>query len=224
MNRLAQLDWEKGGDGLLPAVVQHAQTGTVLMLAYMNAQALARPRETGRVTFYSRSKQRLWTKGETSGNYLRLVDLKADCDGDTLLVSALPAGPVCHLGTATCFDAEADGTAPPADGTKAPGGPPRADDVLGDLEAVIAGRAAALAADPDAAAESYVARLLARGPAKTAQKVGEEGVEVALAVAAEDDAAVISEAADLVFHLLVALRARGLPFADVLRELDRRRR
>lgn len=214
--RIAGLDWHKQpAAGLLPAVVQHAHGGEVLMLGFMNPAALQKTLETGLVTFFSRSRNALWTKGETSGNTLRLVDVRADCDADTLLVRALPDGPVCHLGHRTCFDAQAssDDATPPWS-------------TLRTLEAVIAERARALAAGDAAVTEStsYVARLLAKGPRKAAQKVGEEGVEVALAVVDEDDAALIGEAADLLFHLLVALRTRGLGLEDVTRELQRRRR
>jgi phosphoribosyl-ATP pyrophosphohydrolase/phosphoribosyl-AMP cyclohydrolase len=211
MNRLEQLDWNKSPDGLLPAVVQHADDGRVLMLGYMNREALRETQASGRVTFYSRSRQTLWTKGETSGNWLRMISLQADCDADTLLVQARPVGPVCHLGTATCFDS-------PDAAPKLP-----ARDLLHSLEQIIAERAAALAQDAAAAGSSYVAKLLAKGPLKAAQKVGEEGVEVALAVAAEDDDSVVSEAADLLFHLLVALRSRGLTLDAVVAELARRR-
>lgn len=233
MTRLDTLDWEKAESGLLPAIVQHADDGRVLMLGYMNREALEQTRRTGLVTFFSRSRQTLWTKGETSGHYLALQAIHADCDRDTLLVQAKPHGPVCHLGTETCFDKEAsDQSVPHPDrGAPAPDAAPAADpttpldtDVLDELQAVIAERAAALARGDDAAAaDSYVARLLARGPAKAAQKVGEEGVEVALAVVNEDDQALVGEAADLLFHLIVALRSRELSLDAVLQELRRRR-
>lgn len=196
----SRLDWSKG-NGLLPAIVQDADDGRVLMLGYMNAEALATTRETGRVTFFSRSKQRLWTKGERSGNHLELVDVVADCDRDTLLVQARPAGPVCHLGTETCFG-DSDR---PAIG------------ILAQLDRLVAERAGT---NPD---ESYTARLLAEGPARCAQKVGEEGVEVALA-AVGDPASLPSEAADLVYHLIVCLRAAGTDLDALLAELVRRRR
>ncbi|HSH29713.1 MAG TPA: bifunctional phosphoribosyl-AMP cyclohydrolase/phosphoribosyl-ATP diphosphatase HisIE [Thiohalobacter sp.] len=159
-----QLDWNKG-DGLLPAIVQDAADGRVLMLGYMNAEALEATRQSGRVTFFSRSRQRLWTKGEISGNHLELVDILTDCDRDTVLVLARPAGPACHTGTDTCFgDAQI----------------PRVG-FLARLERTIGERAGA---DPE---ESYTARLLAEGGKRCAQKVGEEGVEVALAAAAGDE-------------------------------------
>ncbi|MEO0971795.1 MAG: bifunctional phosphoribosyl-AMP cyclohydrolase/phosphoribosyl-ATP diphosphatase HisIE [Pseudomonadota bacterium] len=208
--RLARLDWAKAGDGLLPAIVQHAVDGRVLMLGYMNREALARTQETGLVTFYSRSRQTLWTKGETSGHTLALVQVAVDCDRDTLLVQARPQGPTCHLGTDSCFDLPGASTSP---GTSA---------VLGELEQVIAARAAA--AEGGEAETSYVAKLLRRGLPKVAQKVGEEGVEVALATVGEDDEGLVGEAADLLFHLLIALQARGLSLTDVTDELARRRR
>jgi phosphoribosyl-ATP pyrophosphohydrolase/phosphoribosyl-AMP cyclohydrolase len=188
----SNIDFEKGG-GLVPAIVQHAQTGRVLMLGYMNAEAVEKTSREGLVTFYSRSKKRLWTKGETSGHTLALAGMDIDCDRDTLLVRAIPAGPVCHTGTATCFgDDVPDGIA-----------------MLAELERIIDSRRQS---DPS---ESYVAKLNASGVRKIAQKVGEEGVETALAIVDEDDDALKGEAADLVFHLLVALRARGLSIFDV---------
>lgn len=178
------LDWQRG-QGLLPAVVQDAGNGRVLMLGYMNPAALAQTLESGLVTFWSRSRQRLWTKGESSGNALELVAIAADCDGDALLVTARPRGPTCHRGIASCFPA-------------APG------DLLGELDALIASR------ERERPEGSYTSELFAQGTRRIAQKVGEEGVEVALAGVAQDDAALLSESADLVFHLLVLLRARGL--------------
>lgn len=195
------VDFEKGG-GLVPAIIQHAQTGQVLMLGYMNDEALKATLKESYVTFYSRSKKQLWKKGETSGNTLTLVSLSIDCDRDTVLVKALPAGSVCHTGTPSCFADDA----PPVAG------------FLATLEQVIDQRSAA---DPE---ESYVARLLSQGLAKIAQKVGEEGVEVALAAVAEDETALKGEAADLVFHLMVLLRARGLTLADVISTLLARHR
>jgi phosphoribosyl-AMP cyclohydrolase / phosphoribosyl-ATP pyrophosphohydrolase len=199
---LERLDWAKGG-GLLPAVVQDAASGVVLMLGYMNREALTTTLATGQVTFYSRSRQALWVKGETSGNYLRLRGVHADCDGDALLVQADPAGPVCHAGTPSCFaDAPAPAAAPLA--------------FLARLEAVIDSRIA------DSPAGSYTAKLHAEGPRRIAQKVGEEGVEFALAAAGGSDGDVTAEAADLLFHLMLALRARGLSLAEVAGTLQRR--
>ncbi len=194
-------EWAKG-DGLLPAIVQDADTGRVLMLGYMNADALAASRDSGHVTFFSRSKQRLWTKGETSGNSLELVDVHLDCDRDTLLVMARPHGPTCHTGTATCFGNEVR--------------PPLA--FLGELERVIASR---VGADP---ASSYTARLLDRGVKRCAQKVGEEGVEVALAATAGDREELIEESADLLYHLQVVLAASEVGLDEVLAVLEARHR
>jgi phosphoribosyl-ATP pyrophosphohydrolase/phosphoribosyl-AMP cyclohydrolase len=190
------LAWDKQG-GLLPAIVQDADSLRVLMLGYMSSEALAATLASGRVTFFSRSRQRLWTKGESSGHVLALVSLEADCDADTLLVRARPAGPTCHTGATSCF-AGAQG------------------DPVAALDAVVATRVA------DAPAGSYTRRLLDAGIARIAQKVGEEGVETALAAVTADDASLRGEAADLVYHLLVLLRARGLSWADVGAELARR--
>jgi len=183
-----RLDFAKG-DGLLPAIVQHAVTGAVLMLGYMNREALRETLMRRRVVFFSRSKQRLWEKGETSGHCLELAQIRADCDRDTLLVTAWPRGPACHLGTATCFGDEALTAAEPLA-------------FLAALEGIIAQR---IAERPEG---SYTARLVAQGPKRLAQKVGEEGLEVALAAAAESDDKVVAEVADLLYHLLVLLKSR----------------
>jgi phosphoribosyl-ATP pyrophosphohydrolase/phosphoribosyl-AMP cyclohydrolase len=196
------LDWDKGG-GLLPAIVQDADTGRVLMLGFMNREALRETLSGGRVTFYSRSRQSLWTKGETSGHFLDLVEASPDCDRDTVLVLARPNGPVCHKGTPTCFPAASE------TGTGRLW-------FLRQLEEVIAER---VAGRPEG---SYTARLFAQGPQRLAQKVGEEGVELALAAVGNDDAKVVAEAADLVYHLLILLRQRGLTLADVAAELELR--
>lgn len=193
---LKNLAWNRM-NGLLPAIVQDADDGRVLMLGYMNAQALEKTLESRRVTFHSRSKNRLWTKGETSGNTLELVDLVPDCDFDALLVRARPAGPVCHLGTETCF------------GNTRP--PPAA--FLGHLAKVIESRREA---SPE---ESYTAGLLAQGIERCAQKIGEEGVEVALAAVSGDEKRLVAESADLLYHLLVGLAAGGVGFEDVIAEL-----
>ncbi|MDE2450829.1 MAG: bifunctional phosphoribosyl-AMP cyclohydrolase/phosphoribosyl-ATP diphosphatase HisIE [Gammaproteobacteria bacterium] len=199
---LATLDFDKAG-GLLPAVVQHADSGAVLMLGYMNREALRATLTRRRVVFFSRSRQCLWEKGETSGHTLELAAVRTDCDRDTLLVTATPAGPVCHLGTATCFG---DGSVSTA-GRLA---------FLGALEAVIARRMA------DRPEGSYTARLHAAGPKRIAQKVGEEGLEVALAAVAETDDKLIAESADLLYHLLLLLRSRGLRLEHVVAELESR--
>ena len=195
---IAGLAWDKQG-GLLPAIVQDVSTLRVLMLGYMSREALAATLTTGWVTFHSRSRQALWTKGETSGHRLALVSLQADCDRDTLLVLARPAGPTCHTGSDSCF-------------TRAPGDP------LAELDAVVEARRVAPA---DA---SYTRRLFDAGVARIAQKVGEEGVETALAAVTADDAALRGEAADLAYHLLVLLRARGLGLDALRNELRTRAR
>lgn len=186
--------------GLIPAIVQDADTGLVLMLGYMNAEALARTRECGQVTFYSRSKQRLWTKGESSGHVLEVVSIHGDCDGDTLLVLARPRGPTCHQGTVTCF-----GDFP---------GPALA--FLGELGRLVEQR------QRGRPAGSYTTRLFDAGTRRIAQKVGEEGVETALAAVAQDQDALLGEAADLVFHLLVLLRDRGLGLDALAQTLQAR--
>ena len=188
------------GDGLLPAIVQHARTGEVLMLGYMDEAALRATQEQRFVTFFSRSKQRLWTKGETSGHTLAVVDVRLDCDADTILVRALPAGPTCHNGTSSCFG---DDVAPPMA-------------FLAELDALVASR------HDERPAGSYTTKLFEEGLRRIAQKVGEEGVETALAVVAQDDDALVGEAADLVFHLMVALRARGIGFGAVAAKLAAR--
>jgi len=196
------INWDKVS-GLLPAIVQDAQSGKVLMLGYMNREALDITRDTKRVTFYSRSKQRLWTKGETSGHILQLVSLHVDCDQDTLLIMANPIGPTCHKGTISCFG---DGNFTAAESFA----------FLGKLESVIAQR---IAEKPDG---SYTARIWEKGVTRMAQKVGEEGVEVALAAVAQEKERLVSEAADLVFHLALVLRARELSLLDVVKELQLR--
>ncbi|KLD64121.1 bifunctional phosphoribosyl-AMP cyclohydrolase/phosphoribosyl-ATP diphosphatase HisIE [Dyella japonica] len=195
----ARLDWSKG-DGLLPAIVQHWLTGEVLMLGYMNAQALEATQRIGQVTFYSRSKQRLWTKGESSGHVLTLKSVRMDCDADTLLLQAAPHGPTCHQGTSSCFGSEVQ--------------PPLG--FLAELDALIAQRHA------QRPAGSYTTKLFEGGIRRMAQKVGEEGVETALASVAQDDEALLGEAADLIYHLTVTLRARGLGLSDVSAVLAQR--
>lgn len=191
------LAWEKQ-EGLLPAIVQDADTLRVLMLGYMNREALQATLESRTVTFFSRSKQRLWMKGETSGDALDLVHVETDCDNDTLLVQARPRGPTCHLGRSSCFP-----SAPASE--------------LAALDALIATRERER---PDG---SYTTKLFDGGVRRIAQKVGEEGVETALAGVVQDDEALLGESADLLYHLLVLLRARGLALADVERVLEARR-
>ena len=199
---LSQLDWNKG-DGLLPVVVQHVRTGQVLMRAFMNPAALEATQALGRVTFYSRSKQRLWTKGETSGNFLRFIDAAADCDNDAILILAEPVGPTCHTGTNSCFG---DDTTTLAQRLA----------FLGELENVIAQR---ILEKPEG---SYTARIWEQGPTRMAQKVGEEGVEVALAAVTQDDGRLIGESADLLYHLTLLLKSRNLSLAQVVAELEQR--
>lgn len=197
---LAAVDWAKS-DGLVPAIVQDAASLRVLMLGYVNEAALRQTMATGLVTFFSRSKQRLWQKGETSGHTLRVRDIRLDCDGDTFLIMADPVGPTCHRGTRTCFG---EGDAPDLS-------------VLADLAATIHERRTAPQSD------SYTARLFAEGLTRIAQKVGEEGVETALAGATRGDN-LTAEAADLLYHLLVLLEASGSSLGDVLKELQTRAR
>jgi phosphoribosyl-ATP pyrophosphohydrolase/phosphoribosyl-AMP cyclohydrolase len=201
-DRIDTLDWGKG-DGLLPAIVQNAQTGKVLMLGYMNAAALRMTLEQKRVTFFSRSKNRLWTKGETSANFLHVVNVGADCDNDSLLIQAQPDGPTCHTGSESCFGETAVTT---TSGLS----------FLETLESVIAQRIA------DKPQGSYTARIWSEGPTRLAQKVGEEGVEVALASVTQSDDRLISESADLIFHLTLLLKSRNLSLLAVVKELEHR--
>jgi phosphoribosyl-ATP pyrophosphohydrolase/phosphoribosyl-AMP cyclohydrolase len=200
--QIAALDWDKGG-GLLPAVIQDADTGEVLMVGFMSPESLQLTLSEGRVTFFSRTRGSLWTKGETSGNFLDVVSVSGDCDADTLLVLAKPAGPVCHTGAPTCFPRS---------------GRPMVTDLafLPRLEQILADR---IARSPEG---SYTAELFSQGRSRIAQKIGEEGVEVALAAVGSDDDKVVSETADLLYHLLLLLRQRGLSLATVAAELELR--
>ncbi|HEY1140406.1 MAG TPA: bifunctional phosphoribosyl-AMP cyclohydrolase/phosphoribosyl-ATP diphosphatase HisIE [Lysobacter sp.] len=186
------LAWDMQG-GLLPAVVQDADTLRVLMLGYMDAAALRTTMDTGHVTFFSRSRNRQWIKGETSGHFLDVVSVDVDCDRDTLLVTARPHGPTCHLGRESCF----------ADA------PAASSSFVTELDALVAGR------ERDRPDGSYTTQLFEGGVRRIAQKVGEEGVETALAAVAQSDEELLGEAGDLLYHLLVLLRARGLGLADV---------
>ncbi len=196
-----RINWEKV-DGLVPAIVQDFQSSQVLMMGYMNQDALAKTGETGQVTFFSRTKERLWTKGETSGNVLQLVSISLDCDDDTLLVKVNPIGPTCHTGTTTCWD----------------GDPQEESQMvwLHQLEQLLAARKNS---DPES---SYTASLYARGTKRISQKVGEEGVEVALAATSGDKAELVCESADLIYHLLVLLQDQGLSMNDVINKLKER--
>jgi len=202
------LDWDKG-DGLLPAIVQDADSLRVLMLGYMDRNALRITLESRLVTFYSRSRQQLWTKGETSGHALDLVGMGTDCDTDTLLVLARPRGPTCHLQRESCFE-----------GAPARGAPQRlpAGDLafLGELDALVARRAR------ERPSGSYTTRLFESGVRRIAQKVGEEGVETALAGVTQSDDDLLGEAADLVYHLTVLLHSRNLSLAHAVEVLERR--
>jgi len=193
------LDWKKM-EGLLPAIVQHEQTGAVLMLGYMNQDALSATLSTKQLTLYSRSKQRLWHKGETSGNTMQIKHISTDCDGDSLLVQVIPEGPACHLGFSTCFQPAFEST---------PG-------FLSQLINVIANRANCN--DP----ESYTAKLLSDGMNRCAQKVGEEAVETVIAAVSNNPEELVTESADLVFHLLVLLQLSQVSFYDVLACLQKR--
>lgn len=188
-------DWKKMG-GLIPAVVQSDLDGAILMVGYMNPAALAKTERTKKVTFYSRSKKRLWTKGESSGNYLSVKRVALDCDNDAILIRAVPAGPTCHTGAASCFDSDLD--------------------FLKDLDALVADR---FKKRPKG---SYVSSLIKSGADRIAQKVGEEAVETVIASKNKDRDALLGEAADLVFHLTVLLRSRGLSLGDAAAVLRRR--
>lgn len=195
------IDFEKNSEGLVPAVIQDAQTKNVLMLGYMNNEALQKTQDLGKVTFFSRSKQRLWTKGEESGNFLTLVDIKVDCDNDTLLISVIPEGPTCHKGTDTCW------------------GEKNTSDMsfLNRLEEVISNRKN----NPEDE-KSYVASLFRSGINKVAQKVGEEAVEVVIESKDNNDDLFLSESADLLFHYLILLQAKGFKLEDVIEILRNR--
>ena len=196
----AELDSAKQADGLVPAIVQDARTQQVLMLGYMNREAYEKSLAEGRVTFYSRTRRCLWTKGGTSGNYLDIVSVTADCDNDTLLIRAIHHGPTCHTGTKSCFA----GAAPETEG------------FIRYLQGVIQGR------HDEMPEGSYTTKLFGRGVNKIAQKVGEEAVETVIEAVAGNREAMIYEASDLVYHLLVLLEATGCTIADLEAELARR--
>lgn len=196
-----RIDWDKVG-GLVPAIVQDYQSSQVLMMGYMNPAALEKTGETGQVTFFSRTKERLWTKGETSGNVLQLQNMSLDCDNDTLLVKVNPIGPTCHTGTTTCWDGDKQEETQMV--------------WLHQLEQLLAARKDA---DPES---SYTASLYARGTKRISQKVGEEGVEVALAATSGDKAELVCESADLIYHLMVLLQDQGLSMNDVVNKLKER--
>ena len=191
---------KKGADGLVPAIVQDQNTLQVLMLGYMDAEALAKTQETGLVTFWSRSQGKIWTKGETSGNYLHLVSLAVDCDKDTLLVRAIPDGPSCHTGSKPCWGDAV----------------PESQGFIRELEAVVKGRHEQM---PE---KSYTTSLFKAGTPRMAQKVGEEAVETVIEAVKGDDERMIYEASDLIYHLLVLLVSKGYGIADLEKELVKR--
>jgi phosphoribosyl-ATP pyrophosphohydrolase/phosphoribosyl-AMP cyclohydrolase len=198
-NNIEQLAWQKM-DNLLPAIIQHHKTGAILMQGFMNIEALEQTLEKGKATFFSRSKQRLWCKGETSGNFLHVKQVLADCDGDSLLIACNPIGPSCHLGTESCFPEQKLSQ----------------QNFLSQVEQIIESRI------NDQPEKSYTARLLARGTTKIAQKVGEEGVEVALAAVAETKDDLLGECADLLYHTLVLLKDKNIALAEVMNVLQER--
>ncbi|WP_273275952.1 bifunctional phosphoribosyl-AMP cyclohydrolase/phosphoribosyl-ATP diphosphatase HisIE [Maribacter polysiphoniae] len=195
------IDFNKNNDGLVPAIIQDATTKNVLMMGYMNQEAYQKTLDTKKVTFYSRTKKRLWTKGEESGNFLNLVDVKNDCDQDTLLIRVNPVGPTCHKGSDTCWNED----------NKQEFG------FLSELEAVIAQRRKA--AD---GSKSYVASLFDKGINKIAQKVGEEAVEVVIEAKDDNDDLFLNESADLLFHYLILLQAKGYALNDIVEVLKGR--
>ena len=196
---LDKIDWDKG-DGLVPAIVQNIDNGQILMLAYMDRAALAQTISSQNVTFFSRSKSRLWTKGETSGNWLDYISGEMDCDADTLLIQARPQGPSCHTGSVTCFNDQM----------------PSNIGFLDQLGTLIAERHKTM---PEG---SYTTSLFSEGKARIAQKVGEEGVELALARMKDDSVEMASEAADLLFHMMVLLEDAGLSLTDAIKVLQDR--
>ena len=196
-----KIDFNKNKDGLVPAIIQDAKTKTVLMLGYMNQEAFQKTKDTGLVTFFSRTKNRLWTKGEESGNVLNLVDMKLDCDNDTLLIQVNPKGPTCHTGTDTCWSEPNNVTY----------------GFLTELEDVISSRVA----NADSK-NSYVASLFKKGINKVAQKVGEEAVEVVIEAKDSNDELFLNESADLLFHYLMLLQAKGYRLKDVISILEER--
>jgi len=197
------VDFTKMAHGLIPAIIQDSETKNVLMLGYMNEESLQQTIETQKVTFFSRSKQRLWTKGEESGNFLNLIDIKNDCDGDTLLIQAKPVGPTCHTGADTCWQEE----------NKENFG------FISNLEKTIATRRENADAE-----KSYVASLFEKGINKIAQKVGEEAVEVVIEAKDDNDDLFLSESADLLFHYLILLQAKGFQLNDVVDVLKKRQK
>ncbi|MDO6473249.1 bifunctional phosphoribosyl-AMP cyclohydrolase/phosphoribosyl-ATP diphosphatase HisIE [Maribacter sp. 1_MG-2023] len=196
-------NWEKMSDGLVPVIIQDARTKNVLMLGYMNGEALKKTTDSGKVTFFSRSKQRLWTKGEESGNFLNLVSIKNDCDDDSLLITVNPVGPTCHTGTDTCWKEENNSQF----------------GFFSELEDTIKERRTT--ADDS---KSYVASLFKKGINKIAQKVGEEAVETVIEAMDDNDELFLYESADLLFHYLMLLQAKGFTLKDIEAELMKRQK
>lgn len=194
------LNFLKAADGLLPAIIQDVNTRTVLMLGYMNEEALTKTQESGNVTFYSRSKKRLWTKGEESGNSLELVSIKEDCDQDTLLIQVKPKGPTCHKGSDTCWDSKNESSF----------------GFLSELEATIKSR------KENNSEDSYVASLFRKGINKIAQKVGEEAIETVIEAKDDNEELFLNESADLLFHYMILLQAKGYTLTDIVSVLEGR--
>ncbi len=204
------IDFNKNLDGLVPAIIQDANTKNVLMLGYMNEEAFLKTNESKKVTFFSRSKNRLWTKGEESGNFLHLVDIKNDCDNDTLLISVIPHGPTCHKGTDTCWAEENE----PNFG------------FLSNLEGIIEKRKRMSEVEPELREDkkSYVVSLFDEGINKIAQKVGEEAVETVIEAKDDNEELFLNESADLLFHYLILLQAKGFTLKDISKVLEERHR
>ena len=194
------LNFSKAADGLIPAIIQDVNTRTVLMLGYMNEEALTKTQESGNVTFYSRTKKRLWTKGEESGNFLELVSIKEDCDQDTLLIQVKPKGPTCHKGSDTCWDSKNESSF----------------GFLSELEATIKSR------KENNNEESYVASLFRKGINKIAQKVGEEAIETVIEAKDDNEELFLNESADLLFHYMILLQAKGYTLTDIVSVLEGR--
>ena len=194
------LNFSKAADGLLPAIIQDVNTRTVLMLGYMNQEALTKTQESGNVTFYSRSKNRLWTKGEESGNFLELISIKEDCDQDTLLIQVKPKGPTCHKGSDTCWDSKNESSF----------------GFLSELESTIKSRR------ENNSEDSYVASLFRKGINKIAQKVGEEAIETVIEAKDDNEELFLNESADLLFHYMILLQAKGYTLTDIVSVLEGR--
>jgi phosphoribosyl-AMP cyclohydrolase / phosphoribosyl-ATP pyrophosphohydrolase len=200
-NEFMKIDFEKYADGLVPAVIQDADTNKILMVGFMNRKALKKTEKSGKVTFFSRSRKKLWTKGETSGNFLDVIKIISDCDQDTLLIKAKPTGKICHTGADTCFNEKN-----------------KHDDFLFELEKIVLDRKA------NPKKSSHTSMLFARGLNKIAQKLGEEAVELIIEAKDSDDELFKGEAADLLYHFMVLLAERGISLEETLKTLKRRRR